>query len=160
MIAAAVATTRDWVNCPPGDLRPPDFADAVASAAGAAGKGRGRTKVKVVVHDEKSLAELGCGGILGVGAGSDAPPRLVELTYSPRGAKAHLALVGKGVTFDSGGLSIKPALNMHEMKSDMAGAAAVVAGDPGDRRARPADQGLHLRADGREHGVGLRDPPR
>ncbi len=126
VLATAVAATRDWVNCPPGDLRPPDFADAVASAASAVGKGRGKTKVKAVVHDEKSLAELGCGGILGVGVGSDAPPRLVELTYSPRGAKAHLALVGKGVTFDSGGLSIKPALNMHEMKSDMAGAAAVV----------------------------------
>jgi leucyl aminopeptidase len=126
VLAAAVATTRDWVNTPPGDLRPPAFADAVSAAAGASGKGRGRTKVKAVVHDEKSLAELGCGGILGVGAGSDAPPRLVELTYSPRGAKVHLALVGKGITFDSGGLSIKPAQNMHEMKSDMAGAAAVV----------------------------------
>jgi leucyl aminopeptidase len=126
VLAAAVAATRDWVNTPPGDLRPPAFADAVSAAAGASGKGRGRTKVKAVVHDEKSLAELGCGGILGVGAGSDAPPRLVELTYSPRGAKVHLALVGKGITFDSGGLSIKPAQNMHEMKSDMAGAAAVV----------------------------------
>ncbi len=61
-----------------------------------------------------------------MGAGSDAPPRLVELTYAPKGAKAHLALVGKGITFDSGGLSIKPAQSMHEMKSDMGGAAAVV----------------------------------
>ena len=126
VLAVAVATTRDWVNMPPGDLRPPDFADAVSEAAGAAGKGRGRTKVKAVIHDEKSLADLGCGGILGVGAGSDSPPRLVELTYAPRGAKTHLALVGKGITFDSGGLSIKPAQGMHEMKCDMAGAAAVV----------------------------------
>ncbi len=126
VLAAAVSTTRDWVNTPPGDLRPPGFADAVAEAAAATGKGRGKTKVKAVVHDEKSLAQLGCGGILGVGQGSDAPPRLVELSYSPRGAKTHLALVGKGITFDSGGLSIKPSQNMHEMKSDMAGAAAVV----------------------------------
>jgi leucyl aminopeptidase len=126
VLAAAVATTRDWVNTPPADLRPPAFADAVVEAAGATAKGRGRTRVKAVVHDEASLASLGCGGILGVGAGSDAPPRLVELTYAPKGAKTHLALVGKGITFDSGGLSIKPSQNMHEMKSDMAGAAAVV----------------------------------
>jgi leucyl aminopeptidase len=126
VVAAAVATTRDWVNTPPGDLRPPAFADTVADAAAAAGKGRGRSKVKVTVHDEHKLAELGCGGILGVGGGSDAPPRLVELSYSPRGANAHLALVGKGITFDSGGLSIKPAQSMTDMKCDMAGAAAVV----------------------------------
>jgi leucyl aminopeptidase len=126
VLAAAVRTTRDWVNTPPGDLRPAEFADAVVAAASGTGKGRGRTKVKAVVHDEKRLAELGCGGILGVGAGSDAPPRLVELTYSPRRPVAHLALVGKGITFDSGGLTIKPAQGMSDMKSDMAGAAAVV----------------------------------
>ncbi|QBR94311.1 leucyl aminopeptidase [Nocardioides euryhalodurans] len=126
VLARAVATTRDWVNTPPGDLRPPAFADAVADAAAEASKGRGKAKVKVTVHDEKQLAELGCGGILGVGQGSDAPPRLVELSYSPRGARTHLALVGKGITFDSGGLSIKPAQSMSDMKSDMAGAAAVV----------------------------------
>jgi len=126
IVADAVAATRDWVNTPAGDLRPPMFADAVAAAGKALGKGRGAPKVSVTIHDEASLVELGCGGILGVGQGSDAPPRLVELVYAPRGAKAHLALVGKGITFDSGGLSIKPAQNMHEMKSDMAGAAAVV----------------------------------
>ena len=70
-------------------------------------KGRG-PKVSVRVRDEKELPELGCGGILGVGMGSSAPPRLVELSYAPRQAVAHLALVGKGVTFDSGGLTIKP----------------------------------------------------
>ncbi|GGO75224.1 leucyl aminopeptidase [Nocardioides deserti] len=126
VVADAVAATRDWVNTPPGDLRPPTFADAVVAATKAATKGRGAPKIGITVHDEAALAELGCGGILGVGAGSDAPPRLVELTYAPRGAKHHLALVGKGITFDSGGLSIKPAQGMHEMKSDMAGAAAVV----------------------------------
>ena len=124
VIARAVATTRDWVNLPPGDFTPPVFADAVVEA----GKphARGRHKVKVDVLDEKRLEELGCGGLLGVGLGSSAPPRLVELTYTPRGATRHLALVGKGITFDSGGLTIKPAASMHEMKSDMAGAAAVV----------------------------------
>ena len=126
VVAAAVATTRDWVNVPPGDLTPPAFADAVSGAVAALGKGRGAPKVKIVVHDEKSLAELGCGGILGVGQGSSAPPRLVELTWSPKGATSHIALVGKGVTFDSGGLSIKPAQGMNTMKCDMAGAAAVV----------------------------------
>jgi len=125
-LAGAVAGTRDWVNTPPGDLRPAAFADAVAAAAKDASKGRGHATVKVTVHDEEQLAELGCGGILGVGGGSDAPPRLVELSYAPRGAKTHLALVGKGITFDSGGLSIKPAQSMTDMKCDMAGAAAVV----------------------------------
>ena len=124
VIARAVAATRDWVNTPPNDLRPPSFADAVVAAVKARPKGAAKVSVKVL--DEARLAELGCGGILSVGAGSDAPPRLVELTYAPQGATTHLAMVGKGITFDSGGLSIKPAAGMHEMKSDMAGAAAVV----------------------------------
>jgi leucyl aminopeptidase len=126
VVARAVADTRDWVNMPPGDLRPPAFADAVVAAGKDLGKGRGAPKVTVRVLDEERLAELGCGGILGVGMGSSAPPRLVELSYSPKGAERHLALVGKGITFDSGGLTIKPSSGMHEMKSDMAGAAAVV----------------------------------
>jgi leucyl aminopeptidase len=79
------------------------------------------------VWDEKALTRDGCGGILGVGQGSANPPRLVKLEYSPRGAKQHLAYVGKGITFDTGGISIKPAANMDEMKGDMAGAAAVIA---------------------------------
>ncbi|WP_296601872.1 leucyl aminopeptidase [Nocardioides sp.] len=126
IVAAAVATTRDWVNTPPGDLTPPAFADTVAAATQELTKGRGAPKVAIRVLDETELAELGCGGILGVGAGSAAPPRLVELTYEPKDAKRHVALVGKGITFDSGGLTIKPAQSMGEMKSDMAGAAAVV----------------------------------
>lgn len=126
VVARAVAATRDWVNTPPGDLTPPAFADQVLAATKQLTKGRGAPKISITVHDEQALAELGCGGLLGVGAGSSAPPRLVELTYAPRGATKHLALVGKGITFDSGGLTIKPAASMHEMKSDMAGAAAVV----------------------------------
>jgi leucyl aminopeptidase len=124
-VAAAVAQTRDWVNTPPGDLTPPAFADAVVAAAAA------RESVEVEVVDEDELEARGCGGILGVGRGSASPPRLVRLTYrGPRGDGAdplpHLALVGKGITYDSGGLSIKPAASMTTMKMDMAGAAAVV----------------------------------
>jgi leucyl aminopeptidase len=126
VVVRAIVQTRDWVNTPPGDLTPPAFADAAVASGKEWGKGRGAPKVTVKVLDEKRLAELGCGGILGVGQGSSAPPRLVELTYSPRKPVCHLALVGKGITFDSGGLTIKPAQSMHEMKSDMAGAAAVI----------------------------------
>ncbi len=128
VVAGAVRDTRDWVNQPPGDLRPPAFAEAAAAAARAANKAIGKqgTRVTAKILDEEALAELGAGGILGVGQASGAPPRLVELTYRPKDAVAHLALVGKGITFDSGGLSIKPAQGMTTMKCDMAGAAAVV----------------------------------
>ncbi|MGA8986639.1 leucyl aminopeptidase [Aeromicrobium sp.] len=118
-VAAAVNAARDWVNTPPGDLRPGDFAEAITAHAG--------TDVKVSVWDERRLAKEKCGGILGVGQGSDSPPRLVTLSYEPANSVAHLALVGKGITFDSGGLSIKPGASMQTMKLDMAGAAAVVA---------------------------------
>ena len=131
VVAAAVAQARDWVNTPAGDLTPPVFADAVEQAGSGFVKehasGRGTPKVAVTVWDEARLDKEGFGGHLGVGRGSAAPPRMVELSYAPKGATTHLALVGKGITFDSGGLSIKPAQGMHEMKSDMAGAAAVVA---------------------------------
>ncbi|WP_240311677.1 leucyl aminopeptidase [Nocardioides houyundeii] len=126
VVAAAVAATRDWVNEPPGNLTPPLFADAVTAAHKAATKGRGAPKIALQVFEEDQLAELGCGGILGVGRGSDAPPRLVRLEYAPEAASTHLALVGKGITFDSGGLTIKPGSSMTTMKSDMAGAAAVL----------------------------------
>ena len=123
VVAAAVLRTRDWVNTPPGDLTPPAFADEVVAAAKAKRKGG---KVTATVLDEKKLADERCGGILGVGQGSANPPRLVKLSYRPRGATAHLGLVGKGITYDSGGLTIKPGPSMVTMKSDMAGAAAVV----------------------------------
>ncbi|GMA89017.1 putative cytosol aminopeptidase [Angustibacter aerolatus] len=119
-VADAVHLTRDLVNTAPGDLPPAAFADAVVAAA----KG---TSVKVTVLDEKALAKGGYGGILGVGQGSSRPPRLVKLEYAPRGAGSHLAFVGKGITFDSGGLSLKPPAGMETMKSDMAGGAAVAA---------------------------------
>ncbi|HKT05871.1 MAG TPA: leucyl aminopeptidase, partial [Rugosimonospora sp.] len=120
VVARAVADARDWVNTPPNELRPPQFADAIAAAATAAG-------LAVEVLDEKQLRKGGYGGIIAVGQGSQAPPRLVRLGYAPPGAKRRVALVGKGITFDTGGLSIKPAQGMWEMKSDMAGAAAVAA---------------------------------
>ena len=119
VVAESVNLARDWVNTPPGDLRPPAFATAIKAAAAEG--------VKVAIWDEKRLAKENCGGILGVGRGSAEPPRLVTLTYSPKGASTHLALVGKGITFDSGGLSIKPGASMMTMKCDMGGAAAVVA---------------------------------
>lgn len=119
-VAGAVRLSRDWVNTAPNELRPPSFADAVANAAREAGLG-------VEVLDEAALAAGGYGGIIAVGQGSEAPPRLVKLSYVPEGGSGgkRVALVGKGITFDTGGVSIKPAQGMWEMKSDMAGAAAV-----------------------------------
>ncbi|WP_435769539.1 leucyl aminopeptidase [Nocardioides sp. SYSU DS0651] len=128
VVVDAVVAARDWVNTPPADLTPPAFADSIAAAAKAANKALpgGTAKVKVEILDEVRLAELGCGGVLAVGAASAAPPRIVELSYKPKHAVGHVALVGKGITFDSGGLTIKPASSMTTMKEDMAGAAAVV----------------------------------
>jgi leucyl aminopeptidase len=121
-IATAVATARDLVNTPPSHLYPAEFAKR-AKALGEA------TGLEVEVLDDKALAKDGYGGVIGVGKGSSRPPRLVRLTH--RGAKnkkaKKVALVGKGITFDTGGISIKPAANMHHMTSDMGGAAAVIA---------------------------------
>ncbi|WP_328466885.1 leucyl aminopeptidase [Actinoplanes sp. NBC_00393] len=122
VVSRSVRLTRDWVNMPPNELRPAGFADLVAEAAGEAGLG-------VEVLDFEQLKAGGYGGIVAVGQGSEAPPRLVKLTYTPEGVAnpKRVALVGKGITFDTGGVSIKPAAGMWEMKSDMAGAAAVAA---------------------------------
>jgi len=125
VVADAVSRARDWVNTPAGDLTPPQFVEALTDTHGLLTKGRGAPSVGLRVIEEDELLELGCGGIIGVGKGSAARPRMVELTYEPKGATKHLALVGKGITFDSGGLSIKPAGSMATMKLDMAGAAAV-----------------------------------
>ncbi|TYL55692.1 leucyl aminopeptidase [Nocardioides sp. BGMRC 2183] len=128
VIADAVIGVRDWVNTPPAHLTPPTFAEEITAAAKAVNKalGKGAAKVEVSVLDEEELAALGCGGTLAVGGGSAAPPRIVELRYRPADANGHVALVGKGITYDSGGLSIKPATSMTSMKEDMAGAAGVV----------------------------------
>ncbi|PRY17450.1 leucyl aminopeptidase [Kineococcus rhizosphaerae] len=120
VVAAAVASARDLVNTAPADLAPADLAAAAVRAAA-------ETTLTVRVLDEDALAAGGYGGILGVGQGSSRPPRLVVVEHAPARAKGHLAFVGKGITFDSGGLSIKPAAGMETMKSDMSGAAAVLA---------------------------------
>jgi leucyl aminopeptidase len=122
-VAAAVATARDLINTPPSHLFPAEF----ASRAEALAEGFG---LEVEVLDEKALAKKGYGGVIGVGKGSSRPPRLIRLTYrgAPKRKSAKtVALVGKGITFDTGGISIKPAQNMHHMTSDMSGAAAVIA---------------------------------
>src|SRR5206468_12949624 len=83
--------------------------------------------VEVRVRDEVELAAGGFGGLIGVGMGSPRPPRLIELSYRPAGARRHVVLVGKGITFDTGGLSIKSNDGMLAMKTDMSGGAAVIA---------------------------------
>ncbi|GAA4043320.1 leucyl aminopeptidase [Nonomuraea soli] len=117
-LADAVNLVRDLVNTPPSDLWPGRFAEIAEETGGQAG-------LKVEVLDEKQLKEGGYGGILGVGQGSARPPRLVRLSYTHPEADKTVAYVGKGITFDSGGLSIKPSAGMDWMKSDMGGAGAV-----------------------------------
>ncbi|MUL75774.1 leucyl aminopeptidase [Mycolicibacterium sp. CBMA 226] len=120
-VATAVATARDLVNTPPSHLYPGEF----AKRAKALGKSAG---LEVEVLGKKELEDAGFGGIVGVGKGSSRGPRLVRLTYrSGKKDAKKVALVGKGITFDTGGISIKPAANMHHMTSDMGGAAAVIA---------------------------------
>jgi leucyl aminopeptidase len=117
-LGEAVAYTRDLVNLPPNLLYPETFVDSLAERV----KG---TKVKLKSYDMKALRAGGFGGTVGVGQGSVNDPRIAVLTYAPARPKATLAFVGKGITFDSGGLCIKPASGMLTMKCDMAGAAAV-----------------------------------
>jgi leucyl aminopeptidase len=119
-IAAAVHSVRDLVNTPASDLYP----ETLAAAASDLAQG---LAIEVEVLDEVALAAGGYGGILGVGAGSVRPPRLVTLRYAPAGATRHLSLVGKGITFDTGGLQVKPATGMINMKYDMTGAVTVMA---------------------------------
>ena len=116
----ATVLTRDLVNEPPAGKRPPALAKRVEEIAKNA-------RLKVKVHDEKALLDGGFGGIAGVGQGSSEPPRLVEVSYNPPRAKTHVMLVGKGITFDTGGVSLKPSSGMTTMKMDMAGAATVLA---------------------------------
>ncbi|MBF4581730.1 leucyl aminopeptidase [Curtobacterium sp. VKM Ac-2865] len=120
IVADAAALVRDLVNTAALDLGPSDVADVATGLAG-------DLPLTVEVLDETALEEQGFGGILGVGAGSVRPPRLVVVRYAPDSATKHLALVGKGITFDSGGLSLKPAASMLGMKTDMTGAATVLA---------------------------------
>jgi leucyl aminopeptidase len=120
LVAAAVTTARDLINEPPVNKPAAEIADRAAALAGEVG-------LRVVVHERAALEEGGFGGLLGVAAGAHNPPRLVEIWHEPEDPRAFLALVGKGIVFDSGGLSIKPANAMETMKTDMSGAAAVIA---------------------------------
>jgi leucyl aminopeptidase len=120
IVAAAVHAARDLVNTAPNELYPATFADAAKAAA------KDVKHVRVTVLDDKQLASGGYGGLTAVGQGSSRGPRLVKVAYTPAKPSAKVALVGKGITFDSGGISIKPAAGMEAMKSDMAGAAAVL----------------------------------
>lgn len=119
-IAEAVCVARDLAMTP-SDLKNPEW---LASQATKLGEAAG---LSVRVWSVNELEREGFGGVLAVGAGSASPPRLAQLTYSPSQATRHVVLVGKGITFDSGGLSLKPSDSMVGMKTDMAGGAAVIA---------------------------------
>ncbi|MCL4312860.1 MAG: leucyl aminopeptidase [Actinobacteria bacterium] len=126
LMATATCRARDWVNEPAASMTPVRFADIAVQVAQEAG-------LSIEVWDEKRIEEEGLGGLLGVASGSARPPRLIKLVYDPKtdhkteGAVNTVALVGKGITFDSGGLSLKSQEGMATMKTDMAGAAAVLA---------------------------------
>jgi leucyl aminopeptidase len=119
-IAGSVALARDLVNEPGGSLTPRRLADEVTSLADANG-------ITLDVFDEKAIKKAGLGGLLGVNRGSTEPPRFLRLSYEPERPRGSVALVGKGITFDSGGLSLKPSDGMIGMKGDMGGGAAVIA---------------------------------
>jgi len=127
VVADAVCLARDLVNEPPSSLTPTRFAEAAEEHAA------GRSGVTVEVWDEQRIIDERLGGLLGVARGSAEPPRLVKVAYEPAdpvtvdGRVPHVILVGKGITFDSGGLSLKTADGMTTMKTDMSGAAAVLA---------------------------------
>ena len=126
IFAEAAMLARDLANSPPAYLTATRMAEVATRVARDAG-------LKVEVFDKAALVRMGCGGLLGVNAGSTEPPRMIKLTYSPsggRGAKrpAHLSLVGKGIMYDSGGISLKPSDAVHAtMKQDMSGAGAILA---------------------------------
>jgi leucyl aminopeptidase len=119
ILAEAMALVRDLINTAPADMVPTDLAAVAEQTAGASGLG-------VQVLDENELAKEEYGGILAVGMGSAHPPRLVRLEYTHPEATSTVVFAGKGITFDSGGLSLKPPKAMETMKADMSGAAAVL----------------------------------
>lgn len=119
-VAQAVCVARDWTNLPANLLGPSDLVEQARTYLK-------DQRVEVEVLDERALAKAGFGGLLAVGGGSARPPRLLRLDFHPRGARKHLVLVGKGITYDSGGYNLKSAEHLLTMKHDMAGAAAVIA---------------------------------
>jgi leucyl aminopeptidase len=132
IIAGAVNWTRDLVNEPSNFMTPSDLAEAARKVAADYG-------LKIEVLEKKQMASLGMGGLLGVAQGSQQPPRFIVLTYKgKKSSGVDIALVGKGITFDTGGISLKPSTDMHEMKTDMAGAASVIAAIGAIARLKPA----------------------
>ena len=126
VVAKYTYLVRDLINTPPSHLTPDSFTKKLAAVVKAAGGAKAGLKIQV--WDEKQLKSQGFGGIVGVGQGSANPPRLLHISYTPKGKAAkRYAFVGKGITFDTGGLALKPAAGMEAMKSDMSGAAAVSA---------------------------------
>ena len=119
IIARNTAMVRDLINTPPSHLTPDSFCTRMKKLATPLG-------LKVEILNEATLKNQGYGGIIGVGQGSANPPRLLHISYTPSKARARYAFVGKGITFDTGGLALKPANGMEAMKSDMSGAAAVI----------------------------------
>jgi leucyl aminopeptidase len=119
VLAEATALARDLTNEPPSTLYPETLAARAREVAEA-------NDLECTVLEEYELEARGFGGLLAVGRGSDNPPRLIQLRYAPKGATGKVILIGKGITFDSGGLSLKDAKNMEEMKTDMGGGAAVI----------------------------------
>ena len=122
MLAEAVTRCRDMVNEPANEMTPAQMAEAALEVALASG-------LKMEVLDRGDMEELGMGALLGVAQGSDVPPKLIVIRYNgdPDDESNSLALIGKGITFDSGGLDLKPAAGMRQMKRDMSGGAAVIA---------------------------------
>lgn len=123
-LAQATALTRDLANVPSNIKNPDWLARTAARMVG------GVPGVRATVRDERWLAERGFGGVLAVGGGSVSPPRLIELSWRPSrrgGAGPHVVLVGKGITFDTGGISVKRGEGVHMMRTDMSGGAAVIA---------------------------------
>jgi leucyl aminopeptidase len=125
IIGQYTALVRDLVNMPPSHLTPDSFVKLLTQAVASAGGTKAGLKISTL--DKKQLKTQGFGGISSVGQGSANPPWLLHITYSPLKPKGKYALVGKGITFDSGGLNLKAGLGMEAMKSDMSGAAAICA---------------------------------
>ena len=119
--STAVCIARDFANTPPSHLTARQFAEHAVAIAG-------KSSLKATVYNRDQLIAMGCGGLVGVNKGSVEPPRMVKLEYKPTGARGKVVLVGKGVMYDSGGISLKPSDPSHaSMKMDMSGAAAVLA---------------------------------
>ncbi len=149
--AKAATMARDLANTPPAHLTARLLADQAVRVAQASG-------LEVEVFDRDKLEAMGCGGLLGVNKGSTEPPRMVKLTYTPKDAVGHLVMVGKGVTYDSGGISLKPSDAMHaNMKMDMTGAAAVLSAMSALRalRCRTAVTGYLMCTDNRPSGSAM-----